>query len=92
MSGPVVLITGANKGLGLAALELLLERQPDWRYILGSRDLAAGETAASELRAKHGGSHVRVLRLDVVNDAHIADAFKVVENEYGKLDGELSLL
>jgi hypothetical protein len=51
MSSPrVVLVTGANRGTGLAVLQALALRSPSDHYFLGCRDLSKGEVAVQELR------------------------------------------
>ena len=68
-----VLITGANKGLGLeSARQLVRAGHTVW---LGSRDLARGKDAASEVGA-------RPVQLDVTSDESVAAAAEAV----GELD------
>ena len=40
---------GANKGIGLACVEAILEKDDNSKVLLGSRDLARGEAAKAEL-------------------------------------------
>ena len=55
---PVALITGANRGIGLATARALAER--DYHVLIGSRELATGEAAVRQLRDDgrrcHGGA------------------------------------
>ena len=44
-----ILITGANRGIGLALVEKVLEASEDHYVFLGSRGIARGEAAAGEL-------------------------------------------
>ena len=44
-----ILITGANKGIGLAAVEASLQRAPDVKLWLGSRDVDRGHAALHAL-------------------------------------------
>ena len=43
------LVTGANKGIGLACCEAILEQSENNRVLLGSRDKARGEAAKAQL-------------------------------------------
>ena len=62
-----VLVTGGNRGIGLAIVERFAkEGHP---VLLAARDLAAGEAEASRLRAQ--GLDVRALRLDVGEEASL---------------------
>lgn len=47
-----ILVTGANKGQGLALCERILSERDDCRVFLCSRDLARGEEAAASLRER----------------------------------------
>jgi NAD(P)-dependent dehydrogenase (short-subunit alcohol dehydrogenase family) len=73
----LVLITGANKGLGYeAARRLLAEGHTVW---IGARDGARGEQAAREL----GG---RFVQLDVTHQGSVEAAAARIEAEHGSLD------
>src|SRR4051794_10535556 len=50
LSGRVAVVTGANRGLGRAITRVLAGRGA--RVIMACRDTAAGEAAATELRAE----------------------------------------
>ena len=63
-----VLVTGGNRGIGLAICEGLVERGLD--VVMGSRNEDRGEGAAASIRGR-GGS-VRVEQLDVIETASIA--------------------
>ena len=41
--GKVIIVTGANKGIGLAIVEALLQEVPESVLLLGSRDQARGQ-------------------------------------------------
>ncbi|TBU64486.1 NAD(P)-binding protein [Dichomitus squalens] len=71
----VVLVTGANQGLGYWALHISALRQPSYTYILCSRDINRGKEAVQ--RIKDAG---------VTANVDIAAAVKYVEETYGRLD------
>lgn len=77
------LITGANKGIGLAtAIELL---QNEYFVYVGSRDIKKGEIAVTYLKGK-GFNNVKAIELDVTNPNTISSAQNIIEQEKGKLD------
>ena len=47
MGKKVILVTGANKGIGLAIVETLLQQLPDAVVLLGSRDASRGSSDIS---------------------------------------------
>jgi NAD(P)-dependent dehydrogenase (short-subunit alcohol dehydrogenase family) len=67
MSPRTVVVTGANRGIGLEVARQLAARGDT--VVLGSRDLAAGRRAAEPLVA--AGGDVRARRLDVTDLASI---------------------
>ena len=81
-TGRVALVTGANKGIGLAiARQLGAQGHRIW---MGCRDPQRGEAAAQSLR--EAGIDTCAVRLDVTDDASIAEARATVEGETGRLD------
>jgi NAD(P)-dependent dehydrogenase (short-subunit alcohol dehydrogenase family) len=75
----IILITGANKGVGLATAEVLA--RAGHTVLLGARDPGRGEAAVAAARVP-----VRFVRLDVTDPATIAAAAKLIEAGYGRLD------
>ncbi|HEY0261372.1 MAG TPA: SDR family NAD(P)-dependent oxidoreductase [Lacisediminihabitans sp.] len=75
----ITLITGANKGLGFEAARRLIDA--GHTVYLGSRDAEKGAEAAAALGAGP-------VRLDVTDDASVADALA----EIGRLEGRIDVL
>jgi len=74
------LVTGANKGIGYeiaAGLGAL-----GWRIGIGARDDARREAAVAELRA--AGVDAFGVPLDVTDDASVAAAARLVEEQAGR--------
>lgn len=75
-----ILVTGANKGIGLAIVEGILREQDDTFVFLGSRDLARGNAARRGLVEAHPewAERVEVVELDVTRDASVQAAARAV--------------
>ena len=85
----LVLITGANTGLGyFAASQLAASGR--YHVLLGSRDLSKAKTAiesmANDTAYPTDTSNVEPIQIDVNSDDSIASAAKQVEEKYGVLD------
>ncbi|HEU5386198.1 MAG TPA: SDR family NAD(P)-dependent oxidoreductase [Streptosporangiaceae bacterium] len=79
---PITLVTGANRGLGLAAAEALAREAHC--VLLAGRDRANVHAAAVKLRAE--GLDVVPVELDVTSRASIAAAADRVAQDHGRLD------
>jgi NAD(P)-dependent dehydrogenase (short-subunit alcohol dehydrogenase family) len=77
----VVLVTGANRGIGRELARQLASRGD--AVVLTARDLAKAEQAAAALPS-HG--HLLARRLDVTDPASIAQVAADLEGRYGRLD------
>jgi NAD(P)-dependent dehydrogenase (short-subunit alcohol dehydrogenase family) len=71
-----VLVTGANKGIGLAIVQAILEEHDDTFVYLGSRDAERGRAAAASLTNVHPERKERleVVSLDVSADGSVSAA------------------
>ncbi|MBZ4035101.1 SDR family oxidoreductase [Flavobacterium sp. 17A] len=78
-----VLITGANRSIGLETTKQLSEK--GLFVYLGSRDLAKGEEVVKELNEK-GFQNIKAIQIDVTNDESVLAAKNSIEKEQGKLD------
>lgn len=79
-----VLVTGANKGIGLAIVTAALKADDNVVIFLGSRDPARGQAAREELLAANPewAERLDVLALDVADDASIENAAEQVAARY----------
>ena len=79
---PTALVTGANRGIGLAVAQQLAER--GYRVWLGARDEARGRAAEAQLSGK--GLDVTWLALDVADAASVSVAAATVARATPSLD------
>jgi len=78
----VAFITGGNKGIGLETARQL--GKLGIKVVIGSRDLAKGKEAVAKLKAD--GVDAEAIKFDVLNSADYKDAYKYLDQHYGKLD------
>lgn len=77
-----ILVTGANKGIGLALVEAILSTHADTFVFLCSRDLERGRDAAAPLAEVYPG-RVEVVQLDVADERSVAEAKTQVADRLG---------
>ncbi|KAI5866008.1 short-chain dehydrogenase [Durotheca rogersii] len=85
---PLILITGANQGLGYATAKILADTGK-YHVILGSRSVAKGEEAIAKLKSENADVDTSALTpvvLDVTDDASIEAARDLVKEKFGHLD------
>jgi NAD(P)-dependent dehydrogenase (short-subunit alcohol dehydrogenase family) len=82
MEQKIILVTGANRGIGLQIVKEVAEMGHN--AILTARDEVKGKKAAEQL--KQNGLNVRFIQLDAANESSIHLAAKKVEEQFGKLD------
>ncbi len=75
----VSLVTGGNKGIGLAIVRGLAKQ--GYVVLIGTRSLERGQEAAANLEG-----NVIPVQLDVTNQAHIEALITSIGSEYGRLD------
>lgn len=78
-----VLITGANRSIGLETAKQLSKK--GLLVYLGSRDLTKGEEIVQDLTEK-GFQNLRAIEIDVTNPESVLNAKERIKNEQGKLD------
>ena len=81
-----MLITGANRGLGLAFVQALATCTPTDHFLLGCRAVSAGEAAIQQLRGLGVTAAIEALQLDVTSDTSLGAAVAHVPGKFGRLD------
>ena len=88
-SRKVALVTGANRGLGVALVRGLCRALPDGAVVyLGARDQIRGAEAVRLLQTE--GLHPRLVILDVASDESVATAAERLAREHGHIDVVIS--
>ncbi|XP_071372859.1 3-keto-steroid reductase/17-beta-hydroxysteroid dehydrogenase 7-like [Centroberyx affinis] len=82
----VVVVTGANSGIGLALCERLLGEDGLLRLCLACRNMQRAQAARSALLTSHPNAQVDLLHLDVGSAQSVLAAAQVVKARYSRLD------
>src|SRR5688572_6516984 len=80
-----VLITGANRGIGQQLARVLAAADERWDVLVGARDRARGNAAATRLRGETGG-RLRAVELDVTSDASVATLVRTLRDGAIRID------
>jgi NAD(P)-dependent dehydrogenase (short-subunit alcohol dehydrogenase family) len=83
----LVLVTGANQGLGYHVVQLLATTGKH-HVLLGSRDVAKAELAIAKLSEQDNihMTNVSPIQIDMNSDKSISTAAEAVNQKYGRLD------
>ena len=84
----VILVTGANRGIGYEAVKYLSQQLPNDKILLSSRSVENGDAAIKKMREEdsaHDYSNVEVIELDITKQDSLSSAVKTIRDKYGKL-------
>lgn len=83
----VVLVTGANSGIGLALCERLLSEDTEGLQLcLACRNMQRAQAARSALLTSHPSAQVALLQMDTSSIASVLSAAQEVKLRYNRLD------
>ena len=88
-----ILVTGGNKGIGLAIVKKLLSDYPDTLVLLGSRDINRGNAAIEDVIGDLTSAikpRVELIQLDVCSEASVTAALENVKSKHGELYGVIN--
>lgn len=83
----IVLITGANTGIGLETVRALLRSDKQYHIILAGRDIIKAQGAVSVVKEEIASkSEITPLQIDIESDESIDTAYKEVESKFNRVD------
>lgn len=82
----IVLITGANGGIGFETALLLATSSPSYHVIIGSRSTEKGEAALKSIQSHNPSGTLSVVQLDVTSEESLSSAYSSISEEFGRLD------
>lgn len=87
-SKPIILITGANTGLGYETVRSLCQSDKAYTILLGGRSINKANAAAKAAQAEFPktSSVFATVQVDIEDDDSISQAFEHVSSKYGHLD------
>ncbi|KAE8141923.1 hypothetical protein BDV38DRAFT_268191 [Aspergillus pseudotamarii] len=85
-SSKIIVITGANTGIGLETVKSLLRSSQKYHILLGGRNLEKVQLACQSLSSETPESSVEPFQVDVGSDESIEAAFKHISAKYDRID------
>lgn len=87
-SSTILLITGANTGLGFETVKALCRSSKSYTILLGGRNLDKAKAAAQTAKQEYpdSPSAIAPIQVDVEDDDSISQALDHISSQYGRLD------
>jgi len=82
----IVLITGANQGVGFETAKNLLLESENYHVLIGCRDIAKGEAVTAMLQTLPIKGTTSNIQIDVTDDISVDAAAHSISEQYGRLD------
>ncbi|KAM0551324.1 hypothetical protein ACHAPJ_008429 [Fusarium lateritium] len=84
----IVLITGANTGIGFETVKALFHSSKAYHVLLGSRIPANADKAIAELKSEipDSKSTVEPVQIDITDDEQINKLFETLKSKFGRVD------
>jgi NAD(P)-dependent dehydrogenase (short-subunit alcohol dehydrogenase family) len=88
MSSRIVLITGANTGLGFEIVKALSRSSKPYTVLVGGRSIEKAKAAVREAESLKAASstQLQAVQIDIEDDASISSLSKEIEQQHGRLD------
>ena len=87
MASRIILITGANRGLGFCIAQVLAQKNVKDTVIVTARVQDSASQAIQKLEELGAKTHLDSTVLDVASDQSIHALVSMIQERYGRLDG-----
>ncbi|OBT56871.1 hypothetical protein VE04_03001 [Pseudogymnoascus sp. 24MN13] len=87
-NAPIILITGANTGIGFEVIKALVDSPHAYTILLGGRSIQKAKDAVKLAKEQFPNSQstLSAIQVDIEDDASISKAFEEVSTKYERLD------
>jgi NAD(P)-dependent dehydrogenase (short-subunit alcohol dehydrogenase family) len=87
-SSPIVLITGANTGLGFETIKALCRSSNAYTILLGGRSIQKAQEAVQLAKSQFPNcpSNLTAIQVNIEDDVSISKSFEEVSTKYGRVD------
>ncbi|XP_073414072.1 3-keto-steroid reductase/17-beta-hydroxysteroid dehydrogenase 7 isoform X3 [Dendrobates tinctorius] len=82
----VVVVTGANSGIGLSLCERLLSQDDQIRLCLACRNMQRAEVAHSSLLSSHPSADISIVQVDFGSIKSVLKGAKMLKERYKQID------
>ncbi|KAK9368813.1 hypothetical protein V1509DRAFT_621525 [Lipomyces kononenkoae] len=88
MASKIVLITGANTGIGFQIVRALCSSERAYDILVGGRSLSKAQDAINSIKEEFPSSSSKLfpIQVDIEQDHSIQHAFNEVQSKFGRLD------
>ncbi|KXT10441.1 hypothetical protein AC579_7897 [Pseudocercospora musae] len=86
MENKIILVTGANRGIGFSIVQAVSLRSSDVTLLVAARTYTKAQDAVDQLRSHGVKAPLQPLELDVTQDDSVSKAVTSVGEKYGCLD------
>jgi len=89
---PVMLVTGADRGIGFCIAQVLARQEPSSTILVAARTQSSAWDAVQKLKALDTHGTFEPMVLDVTSDQSMHALVALIKERHGKLDGKYTII